>query len=136
MPLPEVQQLQNAIYARMVEKVGNRRYWEQWAADVAKVAQNHIERIKRLVAREGPHRKAFNEFLEGLRKNINPSVTPDEVVEMLAQHMITRPVFEALFENDSFVGNNPVSRSLQSMVDLLEEQALLGWKWSRRDAEK
>lgn len=124
MPLPEIQQLQNAIYARMVEKVGNKRYWEQWAADVAQIAQNHIERISRLVAREGPHKKAFNAFLDGLRKNINPSVKPDEVVEMLAQHMITRPVFEALFENYSFVASNPVSKSLQSMVDLLEEQAL------------
>lgn len=43
---------------------------------------------------------------------------------MLAQHLITKPVFEALFENYSFVQNNPVSRALQGMIDLLEEQAL------------
>ncbi|HZF60973.1 MAG TPA: type ISP restriction/modification enzyme [Desulfovibrio sp.] len=124
LPLPEIQQLQNAIYARMVQKVGNKRYWEQWAADVAQIAQGYIERITRLVAQEGPHKEKFEEFLNGLRKNINPSVKTDEVVEMLAQHMITKPVFEALFENYSFVGNNPVSKALQSMVDLLEEQAL------------
>lgn len=124
LPLPEIQQLQNAIYARMVQKVGNKRYWEQWAADVAKIAQSYIERITRLVAQEGPHKQAFDDFLYGLRKNINPSVKPDEVVEMLAQHMITKPVFEALFENYSFVSNNPVSKALQGMVDLLEEQAL------------
>ena len=45
-------------------------------------------------------------------------------MEMLAQHMITKPVFEALFDNYSFVRSNPVSKALQGMVNLLEEQAL------------
>ena len=124
LPLPQIQELQNAIYARMVQKVGNKRYWEQWAADVAQIAQRYMERINRLIAVPGPHKAAFDAFLEGLRKNINPSVTPGEVVEMLAQHMITKPIFEALFENYSFVKNNPVSQALQGMIDLLEEQAL------------
>lgn len=124
LPIPQLEELKNAIYARMVQKVGNKRYWEQWAADVAKIAQGYIERINRLIAAPGPHKDAFDEFLSGLRKNINPSVTPGEVVEMLAQHLITKPVFEALFENYSFVQNNPVSRALQGMIDLLEEQAL------------
>ena len=124
LPLPQLHDLQNAIYARMVQKVGDRRYWEQWAADVAQIAQGYIERINRLIAIPGPHKAAFDDFLSGLRKNINPAVTPGEVVEMLAQHMITKPVFEALFENYSFVQHNPVSRALQGMLDLLEAQAL------------
>ena len=124
LPLHEIEKLQNVIYARMVQKVGTKRYWEQWAKDVATIASNYIERIKRLIAKEGTHKTAFDEFLEGVRKNLNPSVEPSEVIEMLAQHMITKPVFEALFENYSFVANNPVSQSLQRMVDLLEEQAL------------
>ena len=124
LPLPQLKELQNAIYARMVQKVGNKRYWEQWAADVAKIAQGYMERINRLIAAPGPHKAAFDDFLDGLRKNINPSVTPGEVVEMLAQHMITKPVFEALFDTYSFVRSNPVSKALQGMVNLLEEQAL------------
>lgn len=122
--LPQIQELQNAIYARMVQKVGNKRYWEQWAKDVAQIAQGYIERINRLIAQPGPHKSAFDKFLEALRQNINPAVTSDEVVEMLAQHYITKPVFEALFENYSFVKNNPVSQALQDMLELLEEQAL------------
>ncbi|MDR1377652.1 MAG: DEAD/DEAH box helicase family protein [Synergistaceae bacterium] len=124
LPPSEIQELQNVIYARMVQKVGNKRYWEQWARDVAKIAQNYIRRINRLIAEEGKHKQAFDDFLNGLRKNINPSVDAGEVVEMLAQHMITKPVFEALFENYSFVRNNPVSQSLQKMIDILEAQAL------------
>lgn len=124
LPLPEIDQLQNAIYAKMVQKVGNKRYWIQWAQDVAQIAQRYIERINLLIATEGKHKKAFDSLLKGLQKNINPSVSKDEVIQMLAQHLITQPVFEALFENYSFVQNNAVSKSLQKMIDLLEEQAI------------
>ena len=121
--LPYLEKLQDAMYAKMVKKVGNRMYWVQWAQDVARIAEQYIERINRLIAQEGKHKKAFEALLKGLRKNINPSITPDAVVQMLAQHLITQPVFEALFENYSFVANNPVSKSLQKMVTLLEEQS-------------
>jgi len=59
---------EDALYARMVLKVGNKRYWEQWAADVAKIAQSYIEHINRLIEREGPHKAAFDDFLAGIRK--------------------------------------------------------------------
>ncbi|HPN70031.1 MAG TPA: N-6 DNA methylase, partial [Saprospiraceae bacterium] len=52
-----------------------------------------------------------------------PSITQQEAVEMLSQHIITKPVFEALFEGYSFVKNNPISVSMQTMLDLLEDQA-------------
>lgn len=115
-------ELQGIIYARMVKKVGSRRYWELWAKDVAAIAEKHIERIKRLVVEDGSHKEAFDEFVEGLHKNLNPSVSREEAVEMLAQHIITQPVFEALFEDYSFVKNNPVSVSMQKMIDLLHEE--------------
>ena len=123
LPLPYLAKLQDAMYAKMVKKVGNRMYWVEWAQDVARIAERYIERIDRLIAREGRHKKAFEALLQGLRKNINPSIPPDALVQMLAQHLITGPVFEALFENYSFVANNPVSQSLQKMVALLEEQS-------------
>ncbi len=121
--LPYLEELQDAMYAKMVKKVGNRMYWVQWAQDVVHIAERYIERINRLIETDGKHKKAFDALLKGLRKNINPSITPDAVVQMLAQHLITQPVFEALFENYSFVANNPVSKSLQKMVTLLEEQS-------------
>lgn len=121
--LPYLEKLQDAMFAKMVKKVGNRQYWVQWANDVAHIAERYIERINHLIATDEKHRKEFDKFLKGVRKNINPSISEDSVVQMLAQHLITQPVFEALFENYSFVANNPVSKSLQRMIDLLEKQA-------------
>jgi predicted helicase len=116
--------LQNVLYARLVKKVGDRRYWEQWATNVAEIAQRQMERITYLIEEKTEHRKAFEMFLEGLQSNINSSITIKEAVEMLSQHMITKPVFEALFEGYSFVDNNPISQSMQNMVSLLEEGQL------------
>jgi predicted helicase len=120
----QFEQLQNVVFARMVLKVGDKRYWEQWAKNVAEIAERQVERINRLIKDEGKHQKAFEKFLAGLRKNINPSISPQEAIEMLSQHVITKPVFEALFDGYSFVKQNSISLSMQRMLDLLEEQAI------------
>ena len=116
--------LQSVIYGKIVKKVGQRRYWELWANDVAEIAQRYSDRIQRLINEDKKHEKAFNDFLKGLQKNINPSITVDEAIDMLSQHIITKPVFEALFDDYSFVRNNAISVSMQKMLDLLEEQSL------------
>ena len=120
----QFQELQSVVFARMVNKVGDRRYWEQWAKSVAEIATRQTERITKIINENPKHQKAFDNFLKGLHKNINPSITQNEAIEMLSQHIITKPVFDALFEEYSFVKNNPMSQSMQKMLDLLEEQSL------------
>lgn len=117
-------ELQGAIYARMVKRVGSKRYWEQWASDIAKIAEHHKERIIRLIGTDQKHRQAFDSFMKGLHTNINPNIKEEEAIEMLAQHMITKPVFEALFENYSFVNNNTVSQSMQRILALLDNDGM------------
>ena len=119
----QFEQLQNVVFARMVTKVGDRRYWEQWAKSVAEIAERQMTRIQTLITNDQTHQIEFANFLGGLQKNINPSITEQQAVEMLSQHIITKPVFEALFEGYSFVKNNPISVSMQSMLDLLEDQS-------------
>ena len=64
------------------------------------------------------------DFLAGLHKNINDSISEEDAVGMLAQHMITRPVFDALFAEYQFVNNNAVSRSMQDMIEVLESEGM------------
>src|SRR5690554_2068384 len=120
----QFEQLQSVVFARMVQKVGDRRYWEQWAKDIAQIAERQIERIQHLIETKTDQRKAFDKFLAGLQKNINPSISEPQAVEMLAQHIITKPVFEALFENYSFEKNNAISTAMQSMLDALEGKSI------------
>lgn len=113
-------ELREGIYAKLVEKCGDRLYWENWAKEVGMIARTFIERISALILKEGRLKDEFEDFVKGLQKNLNPSVTNGQAIEMLAQHMITRPVFDALFEEYHFVKNNAVSRSMQMMIELLE----------------
>ena len=119
----QFEQLSNVIYARMVQKVGDKRYWEQWAKDIGDISRRNVDKITKAVA-SGAGAKAFKKFMDGLHKNINPSVTEAEAIEMLAQHIITKPVFEALFENYSFAKSNPVSVAMQKMLDALSNEYL------------
>ncbi|WP_243374592.1 type ISP restriction/modification enzyme [Geotalea sp. SG265] len=122
---PHLEEWRDAIFAKIVIKCGDRRYWESWAKDVAEIAERHVTRIKALLEDSGhQHRLAFDEFLAGLRTNLNPSIDEADAIEMLSQHLITRPVFDALFEGYEFTQQNPVSLSMQKMLDLLERQAL------------
>jgi len=120
-----LQDWENAIFAKIVIKCGTRKYWEQWAQDVAKIAERHIIRITALLkSSDAKYRKRFDQFLDGLRKTLNPSISEEDAIEMLAQHLITKPVFDALFEGYEFTKQNPVSKTMQKMLDLLEEQNL------------
>ncbi|MFN5955139.1 MAG: DEAD/DEAH box helicase [Dolichospermum sp.] len=125
-----IEEWRDAIYAKIVTKCGNRRYWEDWAKDVAKIADTHISRIKALLVGangrsplQSEAKKVFDEFITGLHQNINPNVTEDEAIEMLSQHLITKPVFDALFEGYEFTKYNPVSQTMQRMLDVLEGQS-------------
>jgi predicted helicase len=120
----QFEQLQSVVFARMVQKVGDRRYWEQWAKDVAQIADRQIERIKHLIETKTDQRKAFDNFLAGLQKNINPSISESQAIDMLAQHIITKPIFEALFEGYSFVKSNAVSTAMQGMLEALEGKSV------------
>lgn len=114
-------ELQNGIYAKLVEKCGDRLYWENWSKQVGVIAQKFIERIARLIE-AGKYKKEFDNYLKGLQKNLNPSIDRGQAIEMLAQHMITQPIFDALFKEYNFVENNAVSRSMQSMRGSLRER--------------
>lgn len=117
--------LERAIYGKIVQKVGNVRYWEQWSEDVAKIAQQHMTRINVMLENKDSHvYKEFKKFMKSIRYNINDSITAQQAIEMLAQHLITKPVFEALFESYSFVNNNPVSQAMESILELLDKQGL------------
>jgi len=118
---------QEAIYTRIVDKVGTRVYWDQWATDVADIAQAQIARINTIL--NNPDTDAavieqFERFLKGLRDNLNDSISRDDAISMLSQHLITKPVFDALFAGHDFATHNPVSKVMQAMVDALDGSGL------------
>jgi predicted helicase len=129
-----VDEFSRAIMAKIVKKCGTRDYWEDWATNIAEIAKNHITRLTAILeAPDTPARQAFDAFLAELKDDLNDTISEGDAIEMLAQHIITRPVFETLFEGHKFTSENPVSRAMQSVLDVLNEQNL---DKEARDLEK
>lgn len=116
-------QWKDEIYAKIVKKCGSRQYWELWAKDIAEIATRHIQEINILL--ENPEiAEKFAIFLKALQMNLNSSIQQSDAIEMLAEHMITKPVFDALFEGYEFVKHNPVSQMMEEMLVILNEKAI------------
>lgn len=114
-----VTDLERAVYAKAVEKCGSKVYWSSWAEDVGRIAQAHVEQIEAAVAEDPVAADAMASFLGSLRDSLNPGITQQAAVEMVAQHMVTLPVFDALFGDYAFAQTNPVSVAITRFLDAL-----------------
>ena len=117
----EWEAVEGAIYGKIVQKVGDRRYLEDWSKDVADIARRHIQGIKIILEQNLDSKAAFERFLHSLQHNINESINQEQAIEMLAQHLITLPIFDALFGEYSFVKNNPVSSAMEKIIAELSQ---------------
>lgn len=121
---PEDLEFVDKLYARMVDKVGDRLYWEKWSKKVGDIAQNFIARLNELVE-NGKYVEEIDHFVSDLQKNLNPSIDRKQAITFLAQQLITKPVFDALFPDYQFTKNNTVSKSIQKVLDVIQDEAFV-----------
>lgn len=133
--LPPLDLPPDALFAKVVEKCGDRKYWETWAKDVAEIFARLVSRIESLLEHAGNEtlRAWFGAFHKELRESINAAITRAHAIDMMAQHILTRPVFEALFEGYDFAASNPVARALDA---LRKDFAEFGLANETRDLER
>ena len=130
--------VESSIRSAIIKKLGNRREWEEWADDVAEICKNQVDFIKdKLNNTENKElRYAFNDFKDQLSCSINGhksnqdsifggnSLNDDEVIEMLSQHIVIKPVLDALFKGYAFTENNPIARALTDMLEKFDNNGL------------
>uniref|UniRef100_UPI0035D0E370 restriction endonuclease n=1 Tax=Bartonella sp. AD24XZML TaxID=3243463 RepID=UPI0035D0E370 len=120
--LPFFVEFPNALKTLIVKKSTMSDYWGIWANNVAEIAQNHITRLQTMLSDENSEAfHAFNAFYKELKNNLNSEIKQEEAIEMLAQHLVTRPVFEALFEGNEFVQNNAISQAMEKILTELDK---------------
>ena len=106
-----------AILPKIVEKCGDRKYWESWAKDVANIFGRLVGRIENLL--ENPENEALREWFDAfhteLQDSINDAITRSNAIDMMAQHILTKPVFDALFEGYDFSVRNPMALALDNL---------------------
>ncbi len=115
------EKLKKAIVPKIVEKVGGKKYLENWANDVAKKVKRIKQHIDVALNKDPAIKKDFEEFLKALREVINPSVSEEEAKSLIVQHMITKPIFEALFEGFDFLKDNPVAQAIEKVASHFTE---------------
>ena len=106
-----------AILPKIVEKCGDRKYWESWAKDVADIFGRLVGRIENLL--KNPENEALREWFDAfhteLKDSINDAITRSNAIDMMAQHILTKPVFDALFEGYDFSARNPMALALDNL---------------------
>ncbi|GAA4667523.1 DEAD/DEAH box helicase [Bartonella pachyuromydis] len=120
--LPFFVEFPNALKTLIVKKSTMSDYWGIWANNVAEIAQNHITRLQTILSDETSEAfHAFDGFYKELKNNLNSEIKQEEALEMLAQHLVTRPVFEALFDGNEFVQNNAISQAMEKILTELDK---------------
>ena len=122
-PEDKIRMWKDAIRVKIVEKCGDKEYLLNWTKDIIDIMNVHIARINEILKQNANDRKEFDVFLEELRQNISPVISEEDAIIMLSQHLITKPVFETLFDSD-FVKRNPISLAMDKIINLLDEKGL------------
>ncbi len=115
-----LQDLADAMYNVMPTKLGDRNYWENFTKKTGNIARTLNNRLK-MIFEKTP--EFFHGFLDSLRENIHQSIREDEALDMITSHIITKPIFDALFGDNI---KNPIAKALDKMVLKLSDLGLEG----------
>ncbi|GHQ40910.1 hypothetical protein JP0067_09670 [Helicobacter pylori] len=115
-----LQDLANAVYNVMPTKLGDRNYWENFAKKTGNIARTLNNRLKDIFEKNP---EIFHDFLDSLRGNIHQNIKEDEALDMITSHIITKPIFDAIFGDNI---QNPISKALDKMVEKLSTLGLQG----------
>ncbi|MCX8505183.1 MAG: hypothetical protein ORN98_01020, partial [Alphaproteobacteria bacterium] len=124
-PLFIIDKITLAIRAKIVAKCGTRQYEDAWIKNIQDITENLVGRLNTLIATKPDAKPAFAAFLTELQSNLNPAVTAPDAIDMLAQHIVTKPVFDSLFADFAFAKHNPVSQAIDKILILLDAHMLL-----------
>ncbi len=115
-----LQDLANAVYNVMPTKLGDRNYWENFTIKTGNIARTLNNRLK-MIFDKNP--EFFHGFLDSLRENIHQNIREDEALDMITSHIITKPIFDAIFGDNI---KNPIAKALDKMVEKLSTLGLQG----------
>ena len=123
---------QNAVASKLVEKCGDRQYWDRWAERVSEISDRIEVLIRVGIGADRDLESAFDRFLVDMRRTVGGHVTTDALTTMVAHHVVTLPVFDTLFSESGFADRNPVSKALN---ELLGEFKAAGYRLPDETAE-
>ena len=112
--------IRKALFARIVDSLTDRHYYTKWAEETARINAQYEERIRGLLETDQDGvRKDFHDFHSALKRELNDGITEEKAIGLLAQHLVTKPVFDALFSEFQFANHNPVAQAMEQIIERL-----------------
>lgn len=103
-----------------LEKVGERQYWEVWSKDAAVAYERILERITSYYQQNQEFKGEIDRTVKDLKTTIGDRSTPEEILSILAQFQVIRPVFNALFGTSEYFEDSPLSAAMTDLADSVE----------------
>ncbi len=94
-----------------------RKAVEQFKRDLPAVLHALRGKIDEAYAHNASFQAAARDFLAQARETINPSVSEDDVREMLIQHILTEDIFGHVFNEGAFHRENNIAKALYALEE-------------------
>lgn len=107
---PEVKEFRKAI--------------ELFKQDIPKVTAALRESIIKNAEANADYIYARDFFLELCRDVINPAITPEDIREMVIQHILTADIFNTVFDEPHFHKENNIAHELEKLTDTFFTRAI------------
>ena len=125
--------LSEKIFAKIVEKCVDRLYEEKWNKRIAEITDTVATRINGLLKTNREVKQKFSDYLHGLRASINSDVSEKDAIQMLTEHLVTKPAFDKIFQGYKFSEHNPISKAMEQVLESLDKY---GFRYELKDCEK
>jgi len=112
----EITKFFDKIKSKLVEKVGDTNYYDKYGQEIGRSANAIEEKIRHRIQSDHNTKTVVQKFHKGLQELVNKSVTEDQTIQVIAQHMVMSRVFDALFHGE-FTSYNPISLAFDGMIE-------------------
>ena len=114
------EELKREVASKVVKFCGDTGTYPGWGKHAARVAANIATKLEELTA-SAEHKQHLEDFTKRLQESVSKDITIDQAREMLAQHVVTIPIFDKMLGKAHFADKNLVSIAIREMLEKLRQ---------------
>ena len=112
----------DSFASMLLDHCGDGHLYATWGKRAAVICRQVEQRVTRLLSEHDESGEAFERFHRNLQRLIGEQqITPEAAAEMVAQHVVTIPIFDHVVTVEGFVDKNPLARALGSLLEVFRD---------------
>ncbi len=89
---------------------------EQFKSDIPEIVESLRELMDKQAQKNKDFREARDRFFELCQAEINPAIAPEDIREMIIQHILTEDIFNTVFGDAIFFRSNNIAKELEQVI--------------------